>query len=147
MRIYVASSWRNERQPVVVQSLREAGFNVYDFRNPAPGDHGFHWSEIDPEWQKWSPEKYRECLDHPIAEAGFQTDFREMLKADAFVGVMPFGRSASFEMGWAAGQECIHTALLLADGEPELMVKMFDAVCCTMAELLEWLEGIALDKP
>ena len=35
-KIYVASSWRNREQPSVVKALREAGHEVYDFRNPAP---------------------------------------------------------------------------------------------------------------
>ena len=33
-KIYVASSWRNEYYPEVVEKLREAGHEVYDFRNP-----------------------------------------------------------------------------------------------------------------
>ena len=33
-KIYVASSWRNEYYPEVVAKLREAGHEVYDFRNP-----------------------------------------------------------------------------------------------------------------
>jgi len=52
MSIYVASSWRNTHQPSVVAALREAGHDVYDFRNPRPGDHGFHWSMIDPDWKE-----------------------------------------------------------------------------------------------
>jgi NTP pyrophosphatase (non-canonical NTP hydrolase) len=134
-KIYVASSWRNENQPAVVQVLREAGHEVYDFRNPREGDNGFHWSEVDKNWQKWSPEQYRDSLEHPIAKGGFKSDMVAMKWADVFVGVMPFGRSASLEMGWAAGQGKT-TALLLADGEPELMVKMLDYICCTVPELL-----------
>ena len=38
MKIYVASSWRNAQQPAVVARLREAGHEVYDFRNPAPAN-------------------------------------------------------------------------------------------------------------
>jgi hypothetical protein len=41
MRIYVASSWRNLYQPTVVTALRQEGYEVYDFRHPAPGDDGF----------------------------------------------------------------------------------------------------------
>ncbi|KKN24633.1 hypothetical protein LCGC14_0893170, partial [marine sediment metagenome] len=74
MKIYVASSWRNDHQPGVVHDLREAGHEVYDFRNPREGDNGFHWSDIDPGWETWSPARYRECLEHPIAKAGFQSD-------------------------------------------------------------------------
>jgi len=36
-KIYVASSWRNDYYPKVVAKLREAGHEVYDFRNP-PSD-------------------------------------------------------------------------------------------------------------
>ena len=54
-KIYVASSWRNERQPILVEILRANGHEVYDFRNPKEGDNGFHWSEIDEDWQQWTP--------------------------------------------------------------------------------------------
>lgn len=50
-KIYVASSWRNDIQPQVVETLRKEGFEVYDFKNPEPGNNGFHWSEIDPDWK------------------------------------------------------------------------------------------------
>lgn len=138
MKIYVASSWRNNIQPIVVNALRDAGHEVYDFRNPKPGNSGFHWSEIDPDWQEWSPEKYRECLNHPVAVNGFNTDFEAMKWADVFVGVQPFGRSASMEMGWASGS-LKHTILLLENGEPELMVKMFNDICCSIEEVIELL--------
>jgi hypothetical protein len=141
-KIYVATSWRNSIQPSVVSKLRNAGHEVYDFRNPAPGNSGFHWSDIDPAWQEWSIERYRECLDHPIAMQGYKHDYSAMLWADVFVGVQPFGRSASMEMGWAAGQ-CKTTILLLENGEPELMVKMFDHICCSMSEVLSLLEGMS----
>lgn len=138
MKIYVASSWRNYRQPAVVAELRAIGHEVYDFKNPRDGDAGFSWREIDPDWERWSMEKYRQCLSHPTAEAGYRSDFGAMKWADVFVGVMPFGRSASMEMGWAAGQGK-RTILLLSDGEPELMVKMFDSICCTLDEVTAML--------
>ncbi len=139
-KIYVASSWRNLAQPGIVKFLRQHEHEVYDFRNPKPGNKGFRWSEIDPEWQDWTKHQYRDCLDHPIAVNGFRTDLVAMMWANVFVGVMPFGRSTSIEMGWAAGQGK-KTILLLADGEPELMVKVFDYICCTLDELLERIGG------
>lgn len=143
--IYVASSWRNEFQPEVVQALRREGYDAYDFRHPTPKNTGFHWSEIDPDWKDWSPEKYREALDHPLAKEGFGTDARAMFQANIFVGVQPFGRSAAMEMGWAAGKGK-PTILLLKDGEPELMVKMFDFICCDMDEVLEAIQIILGEK-
>lgn len=139
MKIYVASSWRNERQPEVVRWLRKAGHEVYDFRNPQEGNHGFKWEDVDPDWQRWSMWEYRRRLSHPTAEQGYRLDFEAMQWADAFVGVMPFGRSASMEMGWAAGHGK-RTILLLSDGEPELMVKMFDRICCERQEVLDALD-------
>lgn len=44
MNIYVASSWRNLLQPGIVVALRRCGHDVYDFRNPAPGNKGFAWA-------------------------------------------------------------------------------------------------------
>lgn len=133
-KIYVASSWRNTLQPMVVADLKKSGHQVYDFRNPTEGDNGFHWREIDDDWENWTPEKYRDCLKHPVAESGFKSDMDAMKWANIFVGVQPFGRSASLEMGWAAGNGK-KTILLLSNGEPELMVKMLDHICCDLTEV------------
>lgn len=135
-RIYVASSWRNNLQPEVVKALRDAGHEVYDFKNPREGDNGFHWSDIDPDWKNWDTYLYREMLGHPVAEKGFKSDFDAMLWANVFVGVMPFGRSASLEMGWSCGKDKL-TILLLENGEPELMVKMIDHICCSIEEVVD----------
>ena len=140
-RVYVASSWRNKLQPAVVERLLKEGLEVYDFRNPRDGDHGFHWSQIDPEWEHWSPMGYRQNLSHPLAVSGFKSDMEAMEWADIFVGVQPFGRSASLEMGWAAGQGK-KTILLLENGEPELMVKMLDHICCSMDEVVECINKL-----
>ena len=139
MKIYVASSWRNQRQPTVVRALRDAGHEVYDFRNPLPGNTGFRWSEMDPDWQTWTPEQFRKALDHPIADSGFALDMDALRDCDACVLVLPCGRSAHLELGYARG-ECKHTLVLLEDGcEPELMYKMVNDVCCSITELVEKL--------
>ena len=125
-------------QPAVVNCLRGAAHDVYDFRNPREGDNGFHWSEIDSNWQNWTPELYRKALDHPKARAGFASDMNALRWCNAVVAVQPFGRSASLELGWASGNGKL-TILLLAPGEPELMVKMCDRICLTADEVLDAL--------
>ena len=77
-KVYVASSWRNPYQPEVVARLREAGHDVYDFRNPEENPGGFHWADIDEKWLEWTAREYIDHLDHPIAEKGFSADFRAM---------------------------------------------------------------------
>jgi hypothetical protein len=141
MRIYVASSWRNERQQKVVQQLREAGHEVYDFRNPAPGNHGFHWEEIDANWQRWSAKEFIKALDHAVAETGFDHDYTAMQWAEAFVLVLPCGRSAHLELGWAAGMNKVTFVLLEQEKyEPELMYKLANYICVSIHTVKMLLE-------
>ena len=81
-RIYVASSWRNPYFPDVVKRLREAGHEVYDFRNPPHGGAGFHWTDIDPDAPNWTYAQYAEGLRHPLAERQFQADIDALTWAD-----------------------------------------------------------------
>src|SRR4051812_37731805 len=37
LKVYVASSWRNDFQPGVVRALRSDGHQVYDFKGPGDG--------------------------------------------------------------------------------------------------------------
>src|SRR6185503_4778051 len=119
MKIYVASSWRNERQSSVVAALRAEGHEVYDFKQPTPGDNGFHWTEIDGGWKEWTPERFVSALDHPIAQAGYKKDMDALEGCEVCVMVMPCGRSASLETGYAIGAGK-PTFILLSNGEPEL---------------------------
>jgi hypothetical protein len=127
-RVYVASSWRNEWQPAVVGALRGAGHDVYDFRNPTCGDHGFAWSEIDEHWRTWTAGEFRDALAHPVAAHGFESDFGAMLWADVGVLVLPCNRSAHLEAGYFVGAGKPLHILLLEDQEPELMYRMATAV-------------------
>jgi len=110
MKIYVASSWRNQWQPGVVKLLRSLGHEVYNFREPEPGVTGFSWSEIDPDWKDWKPEVYRKALDHPVSQDGFYRDMNALRECNACVLVLPCGNSAHLELGWAIGahkQTCV----------------------------------------
>lgn len=142
-RIYLASSWRNPQQPDLVVALRMAGHEVYDFRNPdvegPPGGRGrgFGWNEIDPAWKTWTPEQFREALEHPIADAGFGSDLAAMKWADTFVLAQPCGRSAHLELGWACGQSKRTIVLLAPNQEPELMLKAADHFCLDIDEVIQ----------
>ena len=149
MNIYVASSWRNDMQPKVVWALRDAGHEVYDFKNP-DGRTGFHWSQVMEGYVNSSVGQlapvyeYLDCLEHPISIAGFHSDFDAMQGADAGVLVLPCGRSAHDEIGWMAGAGK-RTAILLdpdVNGmvTPELMYKMHDLITPDLDDVLHWLE-------
>ena len=188
LKIYVASSWRNEeRQQAVVKALREAGHSVYDFRHPAPGDTGFSWKQVVGKdqncdvchyamadgrcscgWQLKDPKTFRdEVLTHPIAQAAFAKDMNALREADACVLVLPCGRSAHLELGWAQGfidgwnacardervdNLCTRHTYVLMDkivDEPELMYIMcgLGNVCTSIEEVLLGLRGQTSPSP
>ena len=126
MKIYVASSWRNLLQPGIVHALRRCGHEVYDFRNP-PNRSGFSWKQVHPDWDQRNPlmeaEAYRATLAHPIAEAGYAADIGALRDCDAVVYVLPCGRSASWEFGYAMGQGKRGYVVWFEDHEPELMFR------------------------
>jgi nucleoside 2-deoxyribosyltransferase len=136
-------------QQGVVASLRAAGIDCYDFRNP-PNGSGFGWQEVMPNYVLGSEmadaREYIALLDHPRAIEGFDSDFRAMEKADTFVLVLPCGRSAHLELGWAVGQGK-RTAILLDDDAvtPELMYKMVDHISPDLFDLLGWLGVLAAE--
>lgn len=128
-KIYVASSWRNPIQQDVVQLLRKAGHDVYDFRNPAPGNSGFAWSEVNKDWLQWTPEQFISDLysGNPSVERGFRFDKEALDWADTCVLVLPCGRSAHLEAGYSAGQGKETLFFLHPDKfEPELMYLLGD---------------------
>ena len=140
-RIYVASSWRNTRQPAVVSALRLEGYEVYDFRNPTAGSHGFAWSEIDANWRSWSPLQFSSLVTrHPAAARGFAFDKAALDWCDTCVLVLPSGRSAHLEAGYAAGQGKRVVVLLADEGfEPELMYLLCDSLCHSIGDVIYYL--------
>jgi hypothetical protein len=138
MKIYVASSWRNRFQAWVVKTLRTLNHEVYDFRHPSSlADDGFSWSEIDPDWQNWTTEKYIEALQHPVAGRGFKKDFDAMRWAECCVLVLPSGRSAHTEAGWMAGAGKRVFVYSPEKQEPELMYKIYDGIISDYTGLTE----------
>ena len=152
LKIYVASSWRNDFQPEVVRQLRADGHEVYDFKCPGDGwggegdgPGGFGWSEVDPEWKNW-PDRiaaYLAALRHPRAVEGFNRDMDALKRSDACVMVMPCGPSASMEMGWACGAGRFVAVYIPAMREPDLMVKMADLVTSDFSVIRASLSEVA----
>lgn len=142
-KIYVASSWRNPIQPAVVEALRAEGHEVYDFRNPAPGNTGFAWSAIDPDWLGWKPHQFVHLIEnHPVAAEGFRLDRDALNWCDTCVLVLPCGRSAHLEAGYACGQGKDVIFMLHEDKfEPELMYLLGNGFVTSISELQISLRG------
>lgn len=139
MNIYLASSWRNQEQPRVLALLRGAGHLVYDFREPTPGNDGFSWSQVGKDGPPYTVAQYLKAIAHPAANIGFELDMRALKGCDTCVLLLPCGRSAHLEAGWAVGAGR-RVVVYTRDGEePELMYKMCAAVVSTDEQLLEAL--------
>lgn len=148
--IYVASSWRNLMQQATVFTLKAAGFDVYDFRNP-PNNTGFKWDQIglrhskplgvnDTTTDLSNTADYLQAIKHPRAVEGFKSDMDALTSADITVLVLPCGKSAHLELGWAVGagkRTCVYAPEDTMT--PELMYLMTDHIAPTMMDLLGWL--------
>ena len=139
-KIYVASSWRNQHYTDVVNRLREAGHEVYDFRNPPKGTGGFHWSDVDEDYMNWNVAQYREGLKSPRAEQQFANDIEALTWADTCLLVLPCGRSAHTEAGWMAGAGKKVIVYIPEMQEAELMYKLFDFVSGDLDEIIGYLK-------
>lgn len=141
MKIYVASSWRNEYQPSVVSALRDNGHEVYDFRHD-----GFGWSQVDPEWKNWTKEQYCWLMLEASRNAGsviakgFSRDMEALSACDLCVLVLPCGRSAHLEAGWAKGAGKGLIVLLFGELEPDLMYLMSDTpIALSISEVIGFI--------
>jgi hypothetical protein len=145
VRVYVASSWRNLGQAGIVHILRRCGHDVYDFRHPCPGNDGFRWTEIDPGWKLWTPEQYRQALQHPVAKEGYELDMGALRACDACVLVLPAGRSANWEFGYAMGQGKRGVVAQFGPEEPELMYREA-TIATNVDELIDAFGGLAEER-
>jgi hypothetical protein len=149
MKIYLASSWRNrDRVDEVDKALTEAGHNTFNFTRPGPHSplpNGFSWAEIDPKWTDWTPLQYRDAFNHPVVQDGLHQDYFAMKWADVVIGIQPFGRSASLEIGWfiGAGKPA---GVILSSGEPELMMGLAKLLL-SVEEALTWLQWQKVGAP
>lgn len=145
--IYVATSWRNPYQELVVNALQGDGHEVYDFKHPTgPQSEGFSWEKVTPPGQVMMADgrihvnDYKQMIEHDLANMGFTYDMDALDECDVCVCVLPCGNSAHLELGWAAGMSkftaIISDSLLI----PDLMYKVVDYFTNDLQHLRKWLE-------
>ena len=147
MKVYVASSWRNDRYPLVIAALKDAGHEVYDFRDPPDKTALFNWSDICPAAYP-NLHELRDVLRHPVAAKAMQSDFDAMKEAEVVVMALPCGKSAHLELGWAVGAGKKTVILMESYGRaaPELSYRLADHIVDSVAALLVLLAGYEVTK-
>ena len=128
----MASSWQNDVYPKVVETLRQAGHDVYDFRRQGGSDS--NPSEM-------TSDRLLGFLDEPKVRSIFQNDMDALIASDAVVCVLPCGRSAHLELGYGIGAGK-RTVLLWHDGDaPDIMHKAVDSIVFKVADIAGALTG------
>jgi hypothetical protein len=135
--VYVASSWRNERQIEVVAELRSAGHEVYDFRHPDGRPGLGAWPE------RCSVGQLVELLGEQRAVECLAYDLAALLAAWHVVVVLPAGRSTHAELGVALALGTPVCVLLPLAGKiaPELIYGE-TYLAETVADVVEWLAEV-----
>ena len=112
MKLYLASSWKLRDALVsVAETLRSYGHEVDCFCDPRSGRYVFHWSEFfGPGVTKEQAERLRfnfdakSFIDDTRVQRAFEEDKQWLDWSEGVVLVVPSGRSAHLEAGYAIGQ-------------------------------------------
>ncbi len=133
MKIYVASSWRTFKHRPVVEALRAAGHDVYDYRQ-----QGFSWNALGVAREPHSLEAMYSAVYMETCTERFVEDMAQLDAADAVVLVLPSNRSAHLELGYAVGRHKV-TGVVWDATEPELMYRMVDFIVDNLTDLVKSL--------
>jgi nucleoside 2-deoxyribosyltransferase len=139
--IYIASSWKNvEQVRALAARLRESGFQVDDFTDDRSGRFVFHYSELG------SLEQLDAIsfLKHDKARQAFVEDKKMIDWADAVVLLLPAGRSAHLEAGYAKGSGkrlVIYQPDRFPPGEFDVMYGFADLITTSFEDVVVFLKG------
>ena len=135
--VYLVGSLRNPQVPLMAKRLRESGFEVFDdWYAAGPG--------ADDAWRDYERAKGHtlpQALKGAAGQNVFQFDRRHLVDATSVVLLLPAGKSAHLELGWAIGKNK-HSAVFLGD-EPDrydVMYAFASLVTPELDELVKWLE-------
>ncbi len=105
MKIYIATSWKMETiaRPIA-DILRKDGHQVDCFCDPSSGRYVFHWSEFVEKEEDLKNYDAISFLYDARTQRAFVEDKRWLDWAEAVVMIVPCGRSAHLEAGYAKGR-------------------------------------------
>lgn len=112
-KVYLVGSMRNPQVEAVAAALRSTGHSVFDdWISPGP--------ETDVLWREYELRRGRtftQALAGKHAQDVFEFDKRHIDESDTVILVLPAGKSAHMELGYAIGTG--KEGYILLDGEPE----------------------------
>jgi len=130
MKVYIASSWRNQGAVLDLASdLENAGFEVDAFCRASDKRYSFHWSEFVEDEADLLQYDALSFLSDPRVQRAFAEDKSWLDWADAIVMLMPCGRSSHLEAGYAKGRgKLLYIYGDFAKGEFDVMYGFADGL-------------------
>lgn len=136
-KIYIGGALANPEIVRITKLLMAQGYDVFsEWYCPGP--------EADVNWLNYQKElgfSYREAMKRPAAQFIFNFDKHHIDEADVFVMMMPCGKSAHLELGYAIGSGKV--GIIYLPEEPDradIMHNFATAIACGDEELLAVLK-------
>lgn len=105
MKIYLASSWKNQNAVLNLAGIFEKeGFEVDAFCRATDNRYSFHWSELVGTEDDLKNYDAIDMLTDPRTQRAFKEDKKWLDWSDCVILVLPCGRSSHMEAGYAKGQ-------------------------------------------
>jgi hypothetical protein len=130
MKVFVSSSWKNAQLVrALANRLRERGHQVFDFTDPESGVEGlggyiFDYAELA-KIAESSEINWLAALNWNATKKAFVRDKAGLDWSDTAVMILPCGRSAHMEAGYAVGQgKRLFIIGDLPEGEFEVLYKL-----------------------
>lgn len=140
MKIYVASSWKNEKLVKSIAAyLRDQDFEVDDFTDNTRDRFVFHYSELG----KLEELDAVTFLEDERSKRAFEEDKKWIDWSDAVVLILPAGRSAHLEAGYAKGKGKLLIILSVGafpKGEFDVMYGFADLLTTKPPEVAKFLK-------
>jgi hypothetical protein len=136
-KVYIGGSLSNPEIIRITKLIQEEYDAFSSWVTPGP-DADEHWRD----YEKELGYSYREALRRPAAQNIFEFDKKHIDAADVFVMVMPCGKSAHLELGYAAGTG--KRTIVYMPEEPErydVMLAFADDIVYGDDELVKSLAG------
>jgi len=139
MKIYIASSWKNETPAQELASLlRSWGHDVDCFCDASTGRYVFHFSEVGPLDQIDAIS----FLQDYRAQKAFIEDKKHIDWADAVVMLHPCGKSSHLEAGYGKGSgKKLFMLGIFPKGEFDVMYGFADGLFREPEQLKQALQG------
>jgi hypothetical protein len=136
-RVYLIGSLRNAEIPLIANTLRKEGFEVFDdWISPGP--------TTDDDWRDYEKTRgrtYVDALKGFHARHVFAFDKFHLERSDIAILVLPAGRSAHLELGWMLGKGKKGYILLDSPDRWDIMMCFADGISTKLEEIVGMIKG------